>query len=273
MSKPAESQIRLAQADIHQQWENDYLNPDIDPFYDEAFARIVSALGDTDGKTILDIGCGYCFHTVRLARSGLAITSVDFSEEALSHARVNVDKAGIGERVTLRQADATALPFEDTSFDNVLIWGVLMHIPEVKKALAEAARVLKPGGKLALSENNAASLEVGVVEPAINVLKRLMGRRPHIRERAAMGIEEWQTADRGGLMVRKTDTRALADYCASLGLTLEKRFAGQFTELYARVPGRALKRLVHRLNHFYFRHIGVAGPALGNILIFRKDWA
>lgn len=270
MSKPAESQIRLAQADIHEQWENDYLNPDIDPFYDDAFARIVEELGDTSGKTILDIGCGYCFHTARLARSGLAITSVDFSEEALSHARETVDKAGIGERVTLRQADATQLPFEDASFDNVLIWGVLMHIPEVKKALAEAARVLKPGGKLVLSENNASSLEVGIVEPAINGLKRLLGRRPHVRERADLGIEEWQNADKGGLMVRKTDMGALARYCATLGLTLDKRIAGQFTELYARVPGRALKRIIHRFNHYYFRHVGAAGPALGNIVIFRK---
>ena len=86
MDQTAESRVRLKQADIHEQWENDYLNPEMDRFYTLAFDRIVEALGDTKGKRILDVGCGYCYHTTRLAERGLTITAVDFSEVALDHA-------------------------------------------------------------------------------------------------------------------------------------------------------------------------------------------
>jgi ubiquinone/menaquinone biosynthesis C-methylase UbiE len=64
-----------------------------------------------------------------------------------------VDAAGsrlarFGARVTLRQADATALPFPDDSFDAVLSWIMLHHTVEWEQAVAECVRVLRPGGHL-----------------------------------------------------------------------------------------------------------------------------
>ena len=55
-------------------------------------------------------------------------------------------------------------------------WGVLMHVPNLEMALVELVRVLKPGGKLILGENNAASFDVTVPEPSMRFLKRLIGR-------------------------------------------------------------------------------------------------
>lgn len=269
--RPDLSRDRLARADIHEEWERNYLGPDLDRYYRAAFARIVGELQDSTGNTVLDLGCGYCYHTVRLAESDLSITGADFSEAALARARDTVRDAGLGDRVTLQRADATNLPFPDASFDNVLMWGVLMHIPEAEKALAEAARVLKPGGKLILSENNARSLEVVFLERLVNVGKRLIGRKPHERKRSFLGIEEWQSTESGGLMVRKTDMPALASVCGNLGLRLEKRFAGQFTEAYIRVPSKIVKRSIHAFNRFYFAHVRHPGPSLSNILVFRKE--
>ena len=270
MDMSAASKTRLRQADIHEQWENDYLNPQMDRFYALAFDRIVAELGDAKGKRILDVGCGYCYHTTRLAERGLTITAVDFSEVALSHAKENLKTAGLSDRVTLQQADATDLPFEDASFDHVLMWGVLMHVPQAEKALSELSRVLKPSGKLALSETNVRSLEVMFVEPTIEALRRLVGRDARRRRRSSLGIEEWQGAEQGGLLVRKTDMTALEAYCRTIGLRLQKRIAGEFTQIYTRLPGAALKRIVYAFNRAYFRH-GPPGPALGNILIFEKE--
>jgi ubiquinone/menaquinone biosynthesis C-methylase UbiE len=267
---PRQSKERLARADIHEQWQRDYLGPDLDRYYDAAFARIVDELRDSTGTAVLDLGCGYCYHTTRLARSDLAITAADFSEAALAHARETLREAGIADRVTLRQADATRLPFADASFDGVVMWGVLMHIPECEKALGEIARVLKPGGKFVLAENNARSLEVVFLERLVNVAKRALGRVPHQRRRVPLGIEEWQVAESDGLMVRKTDMPALVRHCSGLGLELERRFAGQFTEAYVRVPTRLAKRAIHAFNRFYFARIGRPGPALSNLLVFRK---
>jgi len=268
---PRQSKERLARADIHEQWRRDYLGPDLDRFYDAAFARIVEELRDSPGKAVLDLGCGYCYHTTRLARSDLTITAADFSEAALVHARETLRNAGVAERVTLRQADATQMPFVDASFDSVVMWGVLMHIPECEKALGEVARVLKPGGKFVLAENNARSFDVVFLERLVNVAKRALGRVPHPRRRAPLGIEEWQFSESGGLMVRKTDMPALVRFCSGLGLELEKRVAGQFTEAYARVPTRIAKRTIHAFNRFYFHRIGRPGPALSNLLVFRKQ--
>ncbi|QNN67140.1 class I SAM-dependent methyltransferase [Sphingomonas lutea] len=146
MKQSTESKRRLEQEDIHDQWLQDYLSEDLNRFYDEAFQNIVEQLGDTRDKHLLDLGCGYCFHTSRLAKSDLRITAVDFSTTALSEARRTITKAGLEGRVSLERGDATSLPFSNASFDHVLIWGVLMHVPDIEAALSEAARVLKPGG-------------------------------------------------------------------------------------------------------------------------------
>lgn len=264
----AETKLRLAQEDIHEQWEGDYLNRDLDRFYDAAFDRILSTFGDTRGKSLLDIGCGYCHHTMRLVKGGLQITATDFSEVPLEHARKVI--AGHEDQVTLQQADATYLPFDAKTFDFVLFWGVLMHIPDAKKALSEVARVLKPGGKLALSEVNRNSLDVRIVEQLVNVARSLLGKGARERNRTALGIEEWHVADQGRLVVRKTDMAALEAYCKTIGLRLEQRFAGQFTETYTRVPSRPLKRAIYGFNQWWFERNGSPALAVSNILIFRK---
>ena len=273
MELSAQSKVRLARSDIHEQWESDYLNPEMDRFYDLAFDRILAALGDTGGKALLDAGCGYCYHTRRLARSKLAITAVDFSNTALEQAEGTLEGAGLTGRVTLQQADLTALPFADGFFDHVLMWGVLMHVPEAEKALSEVARVLKPGGKFVLAENNARSLEVRLLEPSIEFMRRFLGRPARTRRTTPLGIEEWQSANCGGLLVRKTDMASLAAFCNGIGLELTERIAGEFTQIYTRLPGSGLKRLIYGLNRYYFRHVGAPGPALGNILFFRKSLA
>ncbi len=150
----------LQGSDIHGQWESDYLNPDMDRFYDLAFSDIVQRLHLKSSDSLLDAGCGYCYHTVRLARAGCRITAVDFSEAALRAGQQTLLTSGLDKQVTLQKADLTHLPFEDETFDAVVSWGVLMHIPEMEMALSELARVLKSGGTLVLCENNANSLDV-----------------------------------------------------------------------------------------------------------------
>jgi ubiquinone/menaquinone biosynthesis C-methylase UbiE len=72
------------------------------------------------------------------------ITVTDFDQEMVDAASARL--AGFGDRVTVRQADATALPFPDRSFDAVLSWVMLHHTVEWEKVLAESVRVLRPGG-------------------------------------------------------------------------------------------------------------------------------
>jgi ubiquinone/menaquinone biosynthesis C-methylase UbiE len=268
--QPRQSEQFLQRAEIHGQWESDYLNPDMDRFYDLAFDDIVRRLQVRPTDRILDAGCGYCYHTVRLARCGAQITAVDFSEAALAVGRRTIADAGFENRVSLQKADLTRLEFEDATFNYVISWGVIMHIPQMEAALSELVRVLKPGGTLVLCENNMHSLDVAIRERAIRAVKKLIGRPLSDLKRTPRGLEEWNRADSGGLMVRKTDMRFLERFLAQQGAQQRVRTAGQFTEAYTNMPSRALKRLIYGLNGIYFKWVRLPQLAIGNIVYFDK---
>jgi ubiquinone/menaquinone biosynthesis C-methylase UbiE len=260
----------LQTKNIHASWESDYLNPDMDRFYDLVFEDILRRLSPTPYDLILDAGCGYCYHTVRLAKCGAQITAIDFSKAALKSAQQTIDAAGIAGQVTLQLSDMTALPFTDNYYDFVISWGVLMHIPQMETALFELARVLKPGGTLVLSENNVRSLDVRIREKSIDFVKKLIRRTAGEKTNTPRGTETWLPSDDGGLMVRKTDMDFLSGFMSSIGLSQVERTAGQFSEIYTNLPTRTLKRLAYAFNEFYFRRKMPANLAMGNILHFRK---
>lgn len=91
---------------------------------------------------VLDIGCGAGFLTNELARHGHYVTGLDASSESLAVAAKR-DSTG---RVRYVNGDALKLPFEAASFDAVSAMDFLEHVEEPGLVIAEAARVLRPGG-------------------------------------------------------------------------------------------------------------------------------
>jgi ubiquinone/menaquinone biosynthesis C-methylase UbiE len=256
----------LAQPDVHRQWAGGYRTPDNEIFFERAFDLIASELQAPAGATFLDAGCGSCAHTVRLARRGYNVRAVDFSESALEMARAHLEATGLDGRITLQREDLTRLSFADASFGYVLCWGVLMHVPDVARAVAELARVLRPGGTLVVSEGNMHSLEA----VGLRAVKRLLGReRADVKETEA-GVEYWKERGAGALVTRQANVGWLVKSFESHGLKLSKRVAGQFSEGYAMVSAPALKRLVHGFNNFWFGTVRAPGLAYGNILFLRK---
>jgi 2-polyprenyl-3-methyl-5-hydroxy-6-metoxy-1,4-benzoquinol methylase len=256
----------LARPDVHEQWEGHYRTAENERFYEAAFDYIARVLQAPPGATFLDVGCGPCAHSLRLARRGFNVRAVDFSESALEMARANVRASGMEERIKLQRESLLGLSFPDESFENVLCWGVLMHIPEVGRAVRELARVVKPGGALVVSEGNTDSWEA----VALRVVKKLAGRERAEVKRTPAGTEYWKAAEDGALVTRQADVGWLVRSFEAEGLRLEKRAAGQFSEAYAMVGSPALKRLVHGFNDLWFRHVRFARPAYGQILFFRK---
>ncbi len=98
---------------------------------------------------VLEIGAGSGAMAAVLLRQhpGLRLTATDYDPAMAEHTRRRL--AGYGERAEVRQADATALPFPDGTFDAVVSFLMLHHVIDWETALAEAARVLRPGGLLA----------------------------------------------------------------------------------------------------------------------------
>jgi 2-polyprenyl-6-hydroxyphenyl methylase / 3-demethylubiquinone-9 3-methyltransferase len=92
--------------------------------------------------SVLDVGCGAGFLSNHLAREGFAVTGLDASQDSIDvAARHDATK-----QAQYLLGDALRLPFPDASFDVVCAMDFLEHVEEPAKAVAEMARVLKPGG-------------------------------------------------------------------------------------------------------------------------------
>lgn len=111
----------------------------------EATARAL--LGFLDLGEVLDIGSGDGVNVELLAPRARAVTCLDVSERVIAAARTRLEHVA---NVEFRVGDMHALPFEAGSFDAVLMLHVLTYSAAPREAIAEAARVLRPGGALAL---------------------------------------------------------------------------------------------------------------------------
>ncbi|MDK2857486.1 MAG: hypothetical protein PWQ29_1144 [Verrucomicrobiota bacterium] len=102
------------------------------------------------GKTVADIGCGEGDLTLLLARFAKRVVAVDLSTQMLRVVQERSAEAGLTRRVTVETGDLEKLPLVDSSMDAVFVSQVLHHTAQPGKALAEAARILNPGGRLIL---------------------------------------------------------------------------------------------------------------------------
>jgi SAM-dependent methyltransferase len=104
-------------------------------------------LGDLAGRSVLELGCGAAQWTCALRLDGVRATGVDLSERQLAHARVHAQR--VGAAAPLVQGHAERLPFRSGSFDVVFCDHGATSFAAPGPTVAEAARVLRPGGLFA----------------------------------------------------------------------------------------------------------------------------
>ncbi len=120
-----------------------------------------------DGALLVDLGCGGGLLAPHLAGKGYRHVGIDLTASALAHA--------VGRGVHAVRADVTAVPLPDRCADVVVAGEVLEHVPDLAGAVAEACRLLRPGGLLVLDTIAATPLARVV---AVTLAERLPGGPP-----------------------------------------------------------------------------------------------
>lgn len=254
---------------FHRDWLNTYRTAENSSFDDIAFDYCAQRMHSVGGNHLLDAGCGTGHKCKLLAKRGFRLTGIDFSHFAISVGQSEMQSDGLTDQIELQHGDLTQLSWADNSFDHVLCWGVLMHIPDMPAAVAELARVVKPGGLVVISEMNCWAPE-NVFDRTLRTLLKI-GSTKVVRTR--WGFEGWSQRGEDSLVTRCLDVRAAQALWEENGLKLLTRTAGEFTQLYGRVPWSWLRRLIHLFNCFWFSKIGSPHLAAGNILVLQKSVA
>ena len=117
-------------------------------------ARLAAILEPRAGERLLEIGPGpghFAFAMAERVGTRGTVAALDLQQEMLDALGAGARRRGL-DNVELRQGDATALPYEDSSFDGAVLVTVLGEIPDQDAALLELRRVLRPGGRVVFGE-------------------------------------------------------------------------------------------------------------------------
>ena len=144
------SRDAFTEAQWDQRWNAEQVvyDPSLEPQLRDSLALIMRFWPRAEGR-FLEAGCGPAANALNLARRGVDVTGVDLSPNALAEAQREFERRGLPGRFV--RGDVRDLPFDDAMFDFVYAGGVVEHFRELDVALADLARVLRPGGRLLIT--------------------------------------------------------------------------------------------------------------------------
>ncbi|HEY5059861.1 MAG TPA: class I SAM-dependent methyltransferase [Gaiellaceae bacterium] len=121
---------------------------------DPQWRRFLVSRLPADATRVLDVATGTAAVAIELARAvpGRTVVGVDQSPEMLAAGRARVEQAGLGARIELRESRAETLPFADGEFDALTFTYLLRYVDDPGATLRELARVVRPGGTVAMLE-------------------------------------------------------------------------------------------------------------------------
>ena len=141
-------------------WNNKY-DQDYHPYLHGRQQKVLDLIANLDlpdGAACLELGCGGGQNAVKYVELGLHVHGVDSSEELLKSAQT---LALPGSNMEFSNVDLNVrMPFEDASFDVVVVVGTLQYLLEPSACVKEVSRVLKPGGHFIVCQRNALSFNV-----------------------------------------------------------------------------------------------------------------
>lgn len=168
----------LMSGGLHRAWKDALVTAVNPPKSDRDFALLDLAGGTGD----------VAFRVAEAGGTGTRVTVCDINAEMLAVGRERAEKRGLDDRVTFEQGNAEELPYADKSFDCVTIAFGIRNVPRIDKALREAHRVLKYGGRFLCLEFS--SVDV----PGLDKLYELYSFQviPRVGERVTGDREAYQ---------------------------------------------------------------------------------
>ncbi len=161
----------------------------------------VARMGLEPGARVLDIACGTGNVTIPLARRGAMVTGLDMMPHLLEEARARAAREGL--RIRFDEGFAETLPYPDGSFDVLVSMFGIMFSPLPATVASEMARVLRPGGRLALANwtpsgfGGKMSVVVGrylPTPPQGTISPFLWGEEATVRDRLKPGFDAVETS-------------------------------------------------------------------------------
>ena len=134
----------------------DLLNKVLSMGIDRSWRKFaISRLPEAVNAKFLDVATGTCdvaLEIINRRAPGTKVVAVDFSEGMLELGKEKVKAAGLEEKIDVRFADVTELPFDDDRFDGSIIAFGIRNVQNYKKGISEMGRVVKSGGKVVVLE-------------------------------------------------------------------------------------------------------------------------
>lgn len=245
-------------------WDSDYYHPIAERLYDKQVDRMLRMLKVPPGGPVTDAGCGPGVHAIRSAKLGHRVEALDLSHTMLGEAQRRAGEAGVGDQISFQQADLTSLDIPDASRRHVFSWGVVIHIPDAEAALNNLARIIEPGGRLALHLTNSTAFD-----HTLERWGRAVVRKPLELEQRDLGPGCWYEMNNERLWVWRFDLDAVAAFLAHRGLTLRHRWTAECSEIQRRVKGPA-RSLLLRGNNLAAACSVPARLSATNLLVFER---
>jgi ubiquinone/menaquinone biosynthesis C-methylase UbiE len=195
-SQPAPSTLEIARFFNEAAHDEEHFPSSIDPRIYHV-RLLLSHLGDVSGRLVADIGCGKGrFARIVAARNpGARVIALDLAEAMLRSADASLLRCA---------ASMTALPLATASCDGAFAIESLEHAVDIKTAIIELCRIVRPGGRILIIDKNAQQwgrLETPAWEQWFGQrdLEKLLGR--HCREVSSRLVSYWEDVEPDGLFI------------------------------------------------------------------------
>lgn len=217
------------------------------PWFDELIP-----IATTAGQRVLEVGSGVGFDALAFLQAGADYTGVDLTPANVDRAKAHLRPYGLVPNIQV--ADAEHLPFRDEAFDVYYSYGVLHHVASIERALAEAYRVIRPGGHIWILVYNRNSIFYWLSTVLVGfVLKGGFRRRTLAQQRSLVEL----TTSAEEPLVNVYTGRQVARLIATAGFARSETFirklevedlplVGRLAGLYQRMPQRILDWLGNR---------------------------